>query len=164
MGEYIQGICLNSDLGSQAAPFCRPSVYAELCAPYVKRLCTFIHENSDCKVFLHCCGSIKPMIPILIDAGVDILNPVQISAQNMEPRQLKQEFGDKLTFWGGGCNTQEALWRGTPAQVAANVRELVSVFKPGSGFVFNQVHNIMGNVPPQNIVAMLDTAYAESFY
>ena len=164
MGKYIQGICLNSDLGSQSGPFCRPSVYAELCAPYVKRLCKFIHENSDCKVFLHCCGSVKPMIPILIDSGIDILNPVQISAKNMNPQQLKQEFGDDLTFWGGGCNTQEVLWSGTPAQVDAHVRELVNVFKPRAGFVFNQVHNIMGDVPPQNIVAMFDAAYAESFY
>ena len=164
MGRHIHGICLNSDLGSQAAPFCRPSVYEELCAPYVKRLCAFIHENSDCKTFLHCCGSVQPMIPILIDAGIDVLNPVQISADNMNPRDLKRKYGDKIVFWGGGCNTQAVLGHGTPEPVAANVCELMAAFKPGSGFVFNQVHNIMGDVPPQNVVVMLDTAYAESFY
>lgn len=164
MGKYTQGICINSDLGTQNAPFCRPSVYEELCAPFVKSFCNYIHDNSDLKIFIHSCGSIKPMIPILIDCGVDIFNPVQISANNMDPHQLKDEFGHKATFWGGGCNTQGVLSTGSPADVARNVRELMNIFKKGSGFVFNQVHNIMGNVPPENIVTMLDTAYEESFY
>jgi uroporphyrinogen decarboxylase len=133
-------------------------------APYDKRLCKFIHENSDCKILLHSCGSIKSLIPIFIESGIDILNPVQISAQNMKPSELNDEFGEKMAFWGGGCNTQEVLWQATPAGVAENVKELTKVFKPGSGFVFNQVHNVMGDVPPENIVAMLDTAYAESAY
>jgi uroporphyrinogen decarboxylase len=164
MGRYIQGICINSDLGNQRGPMCRPSVYEEVCAPYVKRFNEFIHRNSDLKVFLHCCGSIKPLIPILIESGVDIINPVQISADNMDPQVLKKEFGDKITFWGGGCDTQKVLNFGGPSEVRDNVRMLVNIFKNNSGFVFNPVHNIMGNIKPENIVAMYDTAYEESFY
>ena len=164
MGNYIQAIAINSDLGSQIGPLCRPSLYEDLCAPFVKKFCDFVHQNSDLKIFLHSCGSIKQFIPTLIECGVDIFNPVQISAKDMDPLALKREFGDKATFWGGGCNTQTVLSAGTPEDVARNVRELVRIFKPGGGFVFNQVHNIMGDVKPENIIAMLDTAYEESFY
>ncbi|HBQ63829.1 MAG TPA: hypothetical protein DD727_02670 [Clostridiales bacterium] len=164
MGGFIQGICVNSDLGSQRGPFCRPSLWEELCAPYLKEFCSFVHRNSDFKIFHHCCGSIRPFIPSLIDCGIDMLNPVQISADNMDPAELKRDFGSGITFWGGGCDTQRVLSTGTPEEVAANVRELTRIFKPGGGFVFNQVHNIMGNVPPENIITMLDTAYEESFY
>ncbi|MCL2433721.1 MAG: hypothetical protein FWD16_04290 [Clostridia bacterium] len=163
-GRYIQGICINSDLGNQGGPMCSPVVWEELCAPYVKRFCDFVHQNSDLKIFLHTCGSMREFIPGLIRAGVDIINPVQISAANMDPAALKRDYGEDIVFWGGGCNTQTVLGAATPAEVAQNVRELISVFKPGRGFVFNQVHNIMGNVPPENIVAMLDTAYENSFY
>lgn len=158
-GKYVQMVSISDDMGSQNGPMCSPDYVAEFTMPYYRRFCEFVHANSDIKVFLHCCGSIKPIIPMLIEAGIDILNPVQISAGNMDPKELKTEFGDRICFWGGGCNTQAVLGVGTPAQVADNVRELVAIFKQGSGFVFNQVHNIMGNVPPQNIVAMLDTAY-----
>ena len=164
MGGYIQAIAINSDLGSQMGPLCNPNLYNELCAPFVKEFCDYIHQNSDLKIFIHSCGSMKPFIPALIECGVDIFNPVQISAANMDPADLKREFGSKATFWGGGCNTQKVLNMGTPEDVANNVRELVKIFKPGGGFVFNQVHNIMGDVRPENIVAMLDTAYEESFY
>lgn len=164
MGPFIQGICLNADLGSQNGPLCRPSLFDDLCAPYLKKLCDFIHENSDLKIFLHSCGSIKPLIPTLIACGIDVLNPVQISAANMDPLELKKEYGDKIAFWGGGCDTQRILNFGSPEAVAENVKMLVSAFKPNSGFVFNQVHNIMGDVKPENIVTMLDTAYEASFY
>lgn len=163
MGDHIQAIAINSDLGCQSGPLCRPSLYEELCAPFVKKFCDFVHQNSDLKIFIHSCGSIKPFIPILIDCGVDIFNPVQISADDMDPLDLKKQFGHKATFWGGGCNTQRVLNVGTPDDVKTNVRELVSIFKPGGGFVFNQVHNIMGDIKPENIVAMLDTAYEESW-
>lgn len=164
MGGYIQAIAINSDLGSQKGPLCRPSLYEDLCAPFVRELCDFIHRNSDLKVFIHSCGSIREFIPTLIECGVDIFNPIQITAAGMDPAELKHEFGGRAAFWGGGCNTQQVLGLGTPEDVRANVRELVGIFKPSGGFVFNQVHNIMGNVPPENIVAMLDTAYEESFY
>ncbi len=163
-GEYIQGLCIGADLGTQQGPMCRPSVYEEISAPYLKAFCDFVHRNSDLKIFYHCCGSIKPMIPILIDCGIDVLNPVQISANDMDPQELKNTFGEKITFWGGGCNTQEVLNFGTPQDVENNVIELMNIFKQNSGFVFNQVHNIMGDIAPENIVAMLDTAYKHSFY
>jgi len=163
MGGWIGGITLNSDLGMQSGPFCNPAVYDDLCAPYLKRFCDFVHANSDYHIFLHSCGSIRPMIPTLIDCGIDVLNPVQISASDMNPRVLKDLYGEKLTFWGGGCNTQQVLNMGTPEEVAENVRELFRIFRPGGGFIFNQVHNILGDISPENIVAMLDTAYDEAW-
>ena len=164
MGSYIQLLTISGDMGTQNGPMCRPALIEKCTAPYIKQFCDFIHRNSDIKVFLHCCGSIKALIPMLIDSGVDMLNPVQISAKNMDPVELKRAFGEKIIFWGGGADTQHVLGQATPAEVAEHVRSLVRVFKPGGGFVFNQVHNILGNVPPENIIAMLDTAYEESFY
>ncbi len=164
MGGYIQAIELNGDLGMQSGLMCTPDSYEELCYPYLKAFCRHVHENSDIKLFLHSCGSIYRALPMIVDAGVDILNPVQISAREMDPQTLKKEFGDKICFWGGGCETQTALWSYTPQQIREHVKGLVDIFKPGGGFVFNQVHNIMGNVPAENIVAMLDTAYENSFY
>ncbi len=163
-GKYTQLVTMADDMGTQRGPLCSPEYIEEFCIPYYRRFCEFVHANSDIKVFLHTCGSIKSIIPLLIDAGIDVLNPVQISADSMDPQELKNEFGDKICFWGGGCNTQQVLGTGTPAEVARDVRRLVRIFKKDSGFVFNQVHNILGNVPPENIVAMLDTAYEESFY
>lgn len=164
MGSYIQAIGINSDLGMQNAPMCSVDFYNEMVAPYLKTFLDYIHENSDLKVFMHSCGSIEPLIPSLIDCGVDIINPVQISAQNMEPDVLKEKYGDQITFWGGGCDTQNILGAKTPEEVRANVRNLVKSFKQNGGFVFNQVHNIMGNVPPENIVTMLEEAYEQSWY
>ncbi|MEI8243670.1 MAG: uroporphyrinogen decarboxylase family protein [bacterium] len=162
-GPYIQLVTMSDDMGSQNGPLCSPAYVEEFSMPYYKRFCEFLHANSDIKVFLHNCGSIKPLIPMLIEAGIDVLNPVQISAGNMDPQELKDEFGNKICFWGGGCDTQSVLGVCTPEDVKDNVRKLVRTFKKDSGFVFNQVHNIMGNVPAENIVAMLDTAYAEGF-
>ena len=159
----IDCIALNADLGMQSAPMLRPEMYEEFCLPYLKRLCDFIHRNSDKKIFMHSCGSIEPLIPYMIEAGVDVLNPVQVSANNMEPDTLKKRYGDKICFWGGGCNTQQVLGFKTPEEVRENVRYLTGILGKNSGFVFNQVHNIMGNVPPENIVAMLDEAYIQSW-
>ena len=164
MGQYIQLLTITDDMGMQTGPMCRPSLIEQCVAPFIKKFCNFVHRHSDIKIFMHNCGSIKPLIPILIDCGVDVLNPVQISAKGMEPQALKKQFGDKLVFWGGGCDTQNVLGAKTPGEVADHVRATVRIFKPGGGFVFNPVHNIMGNVPPENIVAMFDTAYEESFY
>ncbi len=164
MGQYIQLITINADMGLQTGPMCRPSLLAELTMPYIARFCDFVHRHSDCKVFLHCCGSIRPLIGMLAEAGVDALNPVQISADDMDAADLKRDHGHRIVFWGGGCDTQRVLGVGTPDDVRANVRALVGALKPGGGFVFCQVHNVLGDVPPENIVAMLDTAYAESWY
>jgi len=163
-GGNIGCIEINADMGMQTGPFFSPSCFEEFVLPYLKKFNHTVHENSDIKLFLHCCGSIQPLIPGLIEAEVDILNPVQISADNMDPKELKQKYGDKITFWGGGCNTQVVLGFKDEAAVRENTRELTSIFKPGGGFVFNQVHNIMGNVPPQSIAAMFDEAYRNSFY
>ncbi len=163
-GQYIQLVTMGDDMGTQNGPMCSPRYIEEFCMPYYKRFCDFVHANSDIKVFLHNCGSIKELIPMLINAGIDVLNPVQISANNMDPQKLKDDFGDDICFWGGGCDTQRVLATGTPGAVTDHVRHLMRIFKKNSGFVFNQVHNIMGNVPPENIAAMLDTAYKESFY
>lgn len=164
LGKYVQMIAIGDDMGTQAGPMCRPSTMAEFVFPYYQRFCDFVHRNSDVKVFLHCCGSVRPLIPMMIEAGIDVLNPVQISASDMDAATLAKEFGGKIVFWGGGCDTQNVLGQSTPDAVRANVRQLTSAFKPTGSFVFNQVHNIMGNVPPENIVAMLDEAYARSFY
>jgi uroporphyrinogen decarboxylase len=164
MGHYIQAIALNSDLGTQNAPWINPDVYEDVVAPFLKEFCRYIKEQSGLKIFLHSCGSIKDMIPILIDCGIDIINPVQISANNMQPEALKNIYGDNIAFWGGGCDTQNVLNNGTPSEVSENVKYLMKIFKQNSGFVFNQVHNIMGDIKPGNIVAMYDTAYKESFY
>jgi uroporphyrinogen decarboxylase len=164
MGEYVQLVSINADMGFQNGPMCRPSLAERVTMPYIKRFCQFVHQHSDIKVFHHCCGSVRPLIPMLIEAGVDVLNPVQVSAANMDASDLKAEFGRDIVFWGGGADTQNVLGVGTPQQVAENVRQLVSAFKPSGGFVFNQVHNIMGNVPPENVVAMLDMAYELAFY
>jgi uroporphyrinogen decarboxylase len=164
MGGYVQSVHMANDMGIQTGPWCSLSAYEDVVLPYYKRFCSFVHENSDLKVHLHSCGSIKPLIPHLIDCGIDVLDPVQISAQNMNPTELKREFGDKICFWGGGCDTQNVLGTGTADEVSRNAAELIGTFKPNSGYVFSQVHNIMGNVPPENIVAMLDTAYEISSY
>lgn len=161
-GPCVQMIAIGDDMGMQTGPMCRPSVLEDCTFPYIKRFCDFIHRHSDWKVFLHSCGSIRPLIPLMIDAGIDVLNPVQISAANMDPAGLKRDFGDRILFWGGGCDTQNVLGSAGPDEVRENVRSLVSAFNKGGGFVFNQVHNVMGDVAPENIVAMLDAAYEAS--
>ncbi|MBQ3140651.1 MAG: hypothetical protein IJC25_01675 [Clostridia bacterium] len=164
MGGWINAIEVNSDLGSQQGLLCTPQSYEQICYPFLKRFCEHVHRNSDIKVFLHSCGAISEALPYIVDAGVDVLNPVQIAARGMDAAELKQKYGDKLCFWGGGCDTQTALWSYTPQQVRAHVIAMTDIFKQNGGFVFNQVHNILGNVAPQNIVAMLDAAYENSWY
>ncbi|MBR5519725.1 MAG: hypothetical protein IKU55_03305 [Clostridia bacterium] len=163
VGNNVDSIELNGDLGTQTAPYVGTDIYEQCTYPFLKEFCKIVHESSDIKIFMHCCGSMQHFIPYLIDAGVDVINPVQISAADMDPHDLKRKYGDQITFWGGGCNAQHVLGTGTPDDVRKNVRELCSILAPGGGFVFNQVHNVMGNVPPENIVAMLETAYEESF-
>jgi uroporphyrinogen decarboxylase len=113
-------------------------------------------ELAPVKVKLHCCGGVRELLPDLIEAGLDAINPVQTSCAGMEPAGLKRDFGRDLVFWGGGCDTQEVLPGATPERVRAHVRERVSILAPGGGFVFQQVHNILAFVPPENVVAMLD--------
>jgi len=113
-------------------------------------------QLSDVKVMLHCCGGVRELMPDLIDAGLDAINPVQVSCRRMAAKELKAEFGKDLTFWGGGCDTQAVLPGETPERVKQHVQEQVGILSPGGGFVFQQVHNILANVPPENIVAMFE--------
>lgn len=152
------------DSGTQRGEFIRPDLWAEMLKPHYKKLCDWIHTNTRWKVFLHSCGSIYNLIPHFIDAGIDILNPVQTSAANMDPARLKREFGDRLVFWGGGCDTQSVLGKATPEEIRQHVKERLQVFSPGGGYVFNQIHNIQANVPPENILAMFDAAHEFGAY
>jgi uroporphyrinogen decarboxylase len=147
------------DSGTQRGEFINPDLWAEMIKPHYRKLCDWIHRNTRMKTFLHCCGSVYHLIPHFIEAGVDILNPVQTSAAHMDPVRLKAEFGGRLVFWGGGCDTQRVLGRAAPEEVREHVRQRLDIFAAGGGYVFNQVHNIQANVPPQNIRAMLDAAY-----
>ncbi len=147
------------DSGTQRGEFIRPDLWAEMIKPHYRKLCDWIHTHTPWKVFLHSCGSVYHLIPHFIEAGIDILNPVQTSAANMDPARLKHEFGDRLVFWGGGCDTQRVLGYATPDEIRQHVKQRLEIFAPGGGYVFNQVHNIQANVPPENIVAMFDAAY-----
>jgi len=164
MGKYVGAVCMSGDLGAQTGPMVKPDVFEYVTAPFLKEFCKFMHTNSDSKVFLHCCGAIEPLLPVLIDCGIDILNPVQISAEGMDPETLKRKYGKDITFWGGGVNTQQVLNFGNTGEVADNVKHLTDIFKPGGGFVFCPVHNIMGDIVPENIVAAYDAAYHNSKY
>lgn len=163
-GKYINAIEINSDLGTQNSLICSPSSYKEICYPYLKEFCRQIHETSDIKIFMHSCGAVAEALPLIIDAGIDVLNPVQISATGMDPETLKAKYGMQIAFWGGGCDTQNILWSKSSSDVIKHTKEMIDAFKSNSGYIFNQVHNIMGNVPPENIVAMLDCAYENCFY
>jgi uroporphyrinogen-III decarboxylase len=126
--------------------------------PYYKRAFDWIHRNTKWKVLFHSDGAVYPLIPSLIEMGVDALNPVQLSAQNMEASRLKQEFGDKLAFWGGACDCQHTLPFGRPQDVAREVKENVRILGRDGGYVCAAVHNIQTGVPPENVVALFDTA------
>ena len=160
VGDYCfaWGIAAD-DSGTQRGEFIRPELWAEMLKPHYKKLCDWIHAHTSWKVFLHSCGSVYHLLPHFIEAGIEILNPVQTSAANMEPARLKQEFGDRLVFWGGGCDTQQVLGQASPAEIRQHVQQRMETFGPGGGYVFNQIHNIQANVPPENIVAMFDAAY-----
>ncbi|NOZ62837.1 MAG: methyltransferase [Calditrichaeota bacterium] len=164
VGDYIQIIQMGDDLGTQSSPQISPDMYREMIKPHHKKIYQYVKKNSDLYVFLHSCGSIYELIPDLIDAGVEILNPVQTSARNMEPERLKKEFGDKLTFWGGGVDTQHTLPEGSLDEIREQVIERIKIFAPGGGFVFNPVHNIQATIPPEKIVTVFDTAIAHREY
>jgi uroporphyrinogen-III decarboxylase len=146
-----------TDFGTQTSQFCSVETFNELWQPHYKRMNDWIHKNTSWKIFKHCCGSIIPLIPSFIDAGFDILNPVQINAKDMDSQRLKDEFGDYVTFWGGGIDTQKVLPSGTPDEVKKHVRKQCEIFGRNGGFVFNSVHNIQANAPIENVVAMIET-------
>jgi hypothetical protein len=143
-----------TDFGTQGGPAMSCASYRKLYKPFHKRVNGWVHENTSWKTFIHSCGSITPLLPDLVEAGFDILNPVQTSAANMDPHMLKKKFGDKVTFWGGGVDTQKTLPFGTPEQVRKEVHERIRTFGPGGGFVFNTVHNVQPRIPVENVLAM----------
>jgi hypothetical protein len=146
-----------TDFGAQNRPFISTKAFRELYFPYYKRVNDWLRENTRWKRFIHCCGSIMPLIPLFIEAGFEILNPVQTSAANMDPATLKSTFGDQLTFWGGGIDTQHTLPFGTPDEVRAQVRERLRIFGKNGGFVFSSIHNVQAGVPVENLIAMYET-------
>jgi hypothetical protein len=158
VGDNIQVAWVSgTDFGSQAGPFISPKTFRSLYKPFYKRVNDWIHENTAWKTFIHTCGSILPIIPDIIEAGFDILNPVQTSAANMDPGVLKERFGSQVTFWGGGVDTQHTLPFGTPQEVRDQVRERLKIFGKGGGFVFNPIHNVQASIPIENILAMYET-------
>jgi uroporphyrinogen decarboxylase len=156
VGPYIDVVLFGDDLGMQTGPQISPAMYRKFFQPRHARMWKRAKELADVKVMLHCCGGVRELLPDLIDAGLDAINPVQISCSGMDARGLKADFGDRMVFWGGGCDTQRELSHGTPASIREHVRRQVDILSAGGGFVFQQVHNIMADVPPANIVAMFD--------
>ena len=150
--QFISG----TDFGYQQGAFIPVDIYRELFKPYHKKINDWIHENTTWKCFIHTCGSNYELLPDIIDAGFDILNPVQIGAKDMEPKKLKKEFGKHLTFWGGGIDTQKTLSLGTPMEVKHEAERLIEIFSRDGGFVFNTIHNVQANVPLENMAALIE--------
>ena len=160
VGQSIDIILFGDDLGMQTGPMISPRMYCEFFKPRHQLLWTRAKELANVKVMLHCCGGVRELLPYLIEAGMDAINPVQISCRGMDAGELKAEFGKDITFWGGGCDTRDVLANATPKQVAEHVKRQVGILQPGGGFVFQQVHNVLANVPPENIIAMFDAVNA----
>jgi len=157
VGRYVQIIKMGDDLGGQDGPLINPELYRRMIKPRHKEIFSFIKKRTDAKLYLHSCGAIYEFIPDIIECGVDILNPIQVSAKGMDTKRLKQEFGDKLSFWGG-IDTQRVLTFGTPEDVEEEVKRRIVDLAPGGGYILSSVHNIQPNVPPENIVAMFEAA------
>lgn len=154
VGDIVDILRFGDDLGMDTGMFMSREKYQTLFKPYHTKLNEYVHTHSKMKTFLHSCGSLYPIIPDLIEAGYDVLNPVQTTAYQMDPEVLKHEFGKDITFWGGGCNTRTILNRATPKEVYEYTRRMIDIFNHDGGFVFNQEHNIMPDVPAVNILAM----------
>jgi uroporphyrinogen decarboxylase len=164
VGDLVDVIMIGDDLAGQTGPLFRPDFYRNVVKPRHKKLVQFIKSRTKAKIWYHTCGACRNYIPDLLDNGIDALNPVQISAVGMEPRQLKTEFGNRVVFWGGAIDAQHVLPMADPEIVREQVRRNIEVFKPGGGYVFNNVHNIQANVSAENILAMFDAAYEFGFY
>lgn len=156
VGDIVDIIRFGDDLGMTSGPFMDVDTYRSLFKPRHKQLCDYVKTHSQMHTFIHSCGSISSLMPDLIEAGIEIFNPVQTNARQMEPEFLKKEFGQDCTFWGGGVETVGTLNNGTPEQVREQILERLEIMSAGGGFVFNTVHNILPDVPPQNILAMFD--------
>jgi hypothetical protein len=159
-GDGVQAVFVcGTDFGTQTSAFCSDATFRELWLPYYQQVNRWIHTNTAWKSFKHSCGSVVRFLDSFIDAGFDVLNPVQCSAKGMDPAMLKAKYGGRLTFWGGGVDTQNTLPFGTPEQVREEVLRRCEIFAPGGGFVFNAIHNIQSGTPVENIVAMLQAVH-----
>ncbi len=164
LGDVIDVVQEGDDYGGQHGLLISPDTWRKLFKPRLKQLFETIKRRADVFIFFHSCGSIREIIPDLIEVGVDALNPIQVAAANMDTRELKLEFGDALTFWGGGVDTQRILPMGTPSQVKEEVKMRIEHLADGGGFVFSAVHNIQADVPPQNIIAMWEALREHGVY
>lgn len=157
VGPHIDILVFGDDLGMQNGPQISPTMYQEFFQPRQRLLWSRAKELApDVNIQLHCCGGVRPLLEGLIEAGLQSINPVQITCRGMDPAGLKADFGDRLTFWGGGCNTRDILGKTDPGSVRDHVRRLMDIWRPHGGYVFQQVHNILADVPPANVVAMFD--------
>ena len=157
VGDRIQIVWISgTDFGTQNGEFFRLDVFRELYKPYYQRINDWVHKNTPWKTFFHCCGSIVNYLDDFVEMGVDILNPVQLSAKGMDPHMLKEKYGDKLVFWGGGVDTQQTLPFGTPEEVKAQVKERLEILSKGGGYVFAPIHNVVAKTPVENLIAMYE--------
>ncbi len=164
VGDVVDVIMIGDDLAGQNGPLFHPDLYTAIVKPRHKHLVQYIKSGTKAKIWYHTCGACSGYIPDLLDNGIDILNPVQISAAGMDPANLKARYGNSLSFWGGAIDTQHVLPAASPEDVYRAVRDHMEILKAGGGFVFNNVHNIQAGVPPENIVALYDAAYEYGFY
>jgi uroporphyrinogen decarboxylase len=164
VGQYLDVVLVEEDLGMQDRPLMKPAVYREMLKPYHQKLFGFIKSKCDVYLLLHSDGAIVPLIPDLIEIGVDALNPVQVSAVGMDTKELKREFGRDISFWGAGSNPQTTLPFGTPQAVADEVKRHIDDLAPGGGYVFASIHNVQQEVPPENTVSMFRTAWEYGVY
>jgi len=159
-GDVIDVVVVcGTDFGTQDASFCSTDTFDRLWLPYYRRMNDWIHTHTNWKTFKHSCGAVEPFMSHFIDAGFDIINPVQCSAKGMDPRVLKEKYGDQLTFWGGGVNTQATLPFGTPEAVREEVLQRCEIFSASGGFVFNAIHNVQAQTPVENVVAMIEAVH-----
>lgn len=164
VGDQVDVVMIGDDLCGQAGPLFSPGFYRRVVKPRQKKLVEHLKSLTQAKIWYHTCGACFDLVPDLIDNGVDILNPVQIGATGMDPARLKSTFGSKIALWGGGIDSQHVLPVAGPEEIRTAVRHNLRIFKPGGGYVFNNVHNIQYGVPPENIVALFDAAYEHGFY
>jgi hypothetical protein len=158
VGDRVTAVFITgTDFGAQHGPFISPAAYRKLYQPFHRRVNDWVHRHTPWKTFIHSCGSIAALLPDIVQAGFDILNPVQCSAAGMDPRTLKERFGDRIAFWGGGVDTQKTLPFGTPDEVRREVRQRIEIFGRGGGFVFNTVHNVQAGTPAENLLALYTT-------
>jgi uroporphyrinogen decarboxylase len=164
VGEYVQVVCQGDDLGMQLSPWISPTMYRQYIKPRHKKLFDFIRSKTKAKIFLHSCGSVHDLIPDLIEAGVEILSPVQVSASKMDLQRLKKDFGKDICFWGGGVDTQQVLPNATLQELKDHVSRTFDIMAPGGGWVFVPVHNIQSDIAPERIEAVYQTALQKRKY